>query len=99
VADNPIIALNHVVAVAMADGAEAGRAWLSRLAADPRISDHPRIHAVSAHLLEMAGDHDAARAAYAEAARRSPSIPQQRYLNGRAARLVRNAEEASDPAR
>jgi hypothetical protein len=47
---------------------------------------------VSAHLLEMAGDVEAARAAYAEAARRSTSIPQQRYLHRRAARLARNAE-------
>lgn len=58
------------------------------MAADPRITENPRFHAVSAHLLEMAGESDAARVAYAEAARRSTSIPQQRYLNRRAARLA-----------
>ena len=94
VSDNPMVALNHVVAVAMAEGADAGRARLTEVAADPRITANPRFHAVSAHLLEMAGDVEAARAAYAEAARRSTSIPQQRYLHGRAARLARNAEAA-----
>ena len=98
VSDNPMVALNHVVAVAMAEGADAGRARLTEVAADPRITANPRFHAVSAHLLEMAGDVEAARAAYAEAARRSTSIPQQRYLHGRAARLARNAEAAPRPA-
>ena len=87
VSDNPVVALNHVVAVAMAEGHAAGRSRLAVLAADPRLAEHPRFHAVSAHLLEMAGEVDAARTAYAEAARRSTSIPQQRYLNTRAARL------------
>jgi len=86
--DNPVVALNHVVAVAMADGPAAGRTRMAVLAADPRIAEHPRFHAVAAHLLEMAGEKDAARTAYAEAARRSTSIPQQRYLNARAARLT-----------
>ena len=85
--DNPVVALNHVVALAMAEGPAAGRARLAVLAADPRVAEHSRFHAVSAHLLEMAGEHGAARAAYAEAARRSTSLPQQRYLNARAARL------------
>jgi predicted RNA polymerase sigma factor len=93
------VALNHAVAVAMADGVEAGQARLAEIAADARIAAQPRFHAVRAHLLEMAGGHDAARVAYAEAARRSPSIPQQRYLNGRAARLARNAEATTQPGR
>ena len=88
VSDNPVVALNHAVAVAMADGPAAGRACLDELAADPRIGEHPRFYAVLAHLLEMAGDRDAARVSYLDAARRSTSIPQQRYLHARAARLV-----------
>lgn len=88
VSDNPVVALNRVVAVAMADGPAAGRTQLAVLAADPRIAEHPRFHAVAAHLLQMSGETDAARTAYTEAARRSMSIPQQRYLNARAARLT-----------
>jgi hypothetical protein len=36
----------------------------------------------------MAGDHQAARAAYQAAAQRTMNLPQQRYLNARAARLA-----------
>jgi hypothetical protein len=43
---------------------------------------------VRAHLLELAGDLAAAREHYAAAADRAASLPMQRYLNGRAARLV-----------
>ncbi|HEU4425120.1 MAG TPA: RNA polymerase sigma factor, partial [Pilimelia sp.] len=39
------------------------------------------------HLLDLAGDHDAARAHYQLAARRTLSLPEQRYLESRAARL------------
>jgi hypothetical protein len=42
---------------------------------------------VRAHLLEMTGDAGAARDAYRAAARRASNLPQQRYLNRRAARL------------
>jgi predicted RNA polymerase sigma factor len=42
---------------------------------------------VRAHLLELTGDREAARAAYRTAADAAPTLPQQRYLNARAARL------------
>jgi predicted RNA polymerase sigma factor len=45
------------------------------------------LEAVRAHLLELAGDVDAARAAYRRAARMTASLPEQRYLALRAARL------------
>ena len=51
----------------------------------PQITGCP---AVSAHLLEMAGDRPAAREAYLTAARRASNLPQQRYLNAQAARLA-----------
>ncbi|MEU5940170.1 hypothetical protein ABZ807_13445 [Micromonospora sp. NPDC047548] len=86
--DNPVVALNHAVAVSMARGAPAGLDLLAALAADPRIAGDPRLPAARAHLLERTGDVDAARAAYEEAARRSMNLPQQRYLYARAARLA-----------
>jgi RNA polymerase sigma factor (sigma-70 family) len=82
--DNPMTALNHVVAVAMARGAQAGLALLDKLADDDRIADHHRLHAVKAHLLEMSGDKDLARASYRAAASRTSSLPLQRYLNAKA---------------
>jgi predicted RNA polymerase sigma factor len=45
---------------------------------------------VRAHLLEMAGNVEAARASYRDAARRTTSLPEQRYLDERAARLTRS---------
>ncbi|MEU4539694.1 DUF6596 domain-containing protein [Streptosporangium sp. NPDC023825] len=88
ISDNPMVALNHAVAVAMARGPHAGLGLLDPLAADGRIAGDHRLHAVRAHLLEMAGDHVAARDHYREAARRATSLPQQRYLHARAARLA-----------
>ncbi|MEV0597300.1 RNA polymerase sigma factor [Nonomuraea cavernae] len=85
--DNPVVRLNHAVAVAMVRGPRAGLDLLDALAGDARISGHHRLASVRAHLLEMAGDVDAAVAGYREAARLTTSLPEQRYLEGRAARL------------
>ncbi|MFY1675302.1 RNA polymerase sigma factor [Plantactinospora sp. WMMB334] len=87
IATNPVVALNHAVAVAMARGPRAGLELLDRLADDGRIAGDHRMYAVRAHLLERAGETAAARAAYETAARRATGLAQQRYLNGRAARL------------
>ena len=84
---NPVTALNYAVAVAMTRGPRAGLDLLAGLAADQRIVAGHRFHAVRAHLLEMAGDHTAARDSYLEAARRAGSLPHQRYLNAQATRL------------
>jgi predicted RNA polymerase sigma factor len=86
--DNPVIALNHAVAVAMATGPHAGLRLLEELQADERMAADHRFHAVRGHLLELAGDHRAARDCYLAAARRAANVPQQRYLRARAARLA-----------
>ncbi len=85
---NPMVTLNRAVAVAMVHGPRAGLTLLDDLATDERIADHHRVNAVRAHLLEMAGEQDAARASYLLAARRTTSQPERRYLLGRAARLA-----------
>ena len=87
ISNNPIVALNHAVAVAMADGPAAGLQRLATLAADKQLADDHRLYAVRAHLLQMTGDMAAAREAYRAAARRATNLPQQRYLNRRAAML------------
>jgi RNA polymerase sigma factor (sigma-70 family) len=87
IAPNPMAALNHAVAVAMVEGPRAGLDLLVPLAEDDRMADHHRLHAVRAHLLEQAGDEASARASYREAARRTTSLAEQRYLEARAARL------------
>jgi predicted RNA polymerase sigma factor len=88
ISDNPVVALNHAVAVTMVRGAHAGLALLEKLEADERIAEDHRLHAVRAHLLEMAGDRVAARDSFEAAARRATSFPLQRYLHARAARLA-----------
>src|SRR5579859_5510451 len=86
--DNPVVALNHAAAAAMALGPCAGLDLLSRLEADQRLAGGHRLLTARAHMLEMAGDRQAARECYLRAADRTASIPQQRYLNARAARLA-----------
>ncbi|RSN32130.1 RNA polymerase subunit sigma-24 [Amycolatopsis sp. WAC 01416] len=83
--DNPVVALNHAVAVGMARGPREGLAALEKLG--DRISGDHRFHAARAHLLEMAGETAAAVESYVDAARRATSLPRQRYLHSRAARL------------
>ena len=75
----------------------------TRSAADPRLRGHYRLDAVRAHLLEMAGDRDAAVADYLAAARRhrEPSRAQLPDRAGRAARadapLVRRSPSPPPP--
>jgi RNA polymerase sigma factor (sigma-70 family) len=85
---NPMVTLNHAVAVAMLRGPQAGLELLEPLDGDDRIAGHHRLDAVRGHLLEMAGDAAAARSSYRLAARRTTSLPERRYLEGRAARLT-----------
>jgi RNA polymerase sigma factor (sigma-70 family) len=88
ISPNPMITLNHAVAVAMVHGPQAGLDLLATLDNNDRVANHHRLDAVRAHLLEMAGDRAAARARYRAAARRTTSLPERRYLEARAARLT-----------
>jgi predicted RNA polymerase sigma factor len=85
--DNPVVALNHAVAVAMSSGPQAGLALLDNLCADDRVNDDHRYHAVRGHLLEMTGDPQGAASCYERAAERTTNFQQKRHLQGRAARL------------
>ncbi|HME10304.1 MAG TPA: DUF6596 domain-containing protein, partial [Bryobacteraceae bacterium] len=85
--DNPMVVLNHAIAVAMVHGPAAGLELLNGLDADGRLAGHHRLDAVRAHLLEMAGDSQAAVAHYRIAAGRTTSLPERNYLMTQAARL------------
>jgi predicted RNA polymerase sigma factor len=88
VAPSPVVALNRAVALAMVSGPAAGLALLDTLdVAGGVLAGHHRLHAVRAHLYEMAGDVDSALTRYREAAALTTSIPEQRYLVERAAQL------------
>ena len=92
---NPMVTLNLAVAVAMVEGPRAGLALSDELVDDPRLRRHHRLVAVRAHLLEQAGDHEEARAAYRAAAALTASGPEQRYLEERAARVGGEAPRTS----
>jgi RNA polymerase sigma factor (sigma-70 family) len=87
VSPGPVVTLNRAVAVAMVDGPRAGLAVLGTLDADDRMAHTHRLEAVRGHLLELAGEPGAARESYRRAARMTASVPEQRYLAMRAARL------------
>jgi predicted RNA polymerase sigma factor len=85
--DNPMVALNHAIAAAMVHGPSKGLELLKELDSDARLAGHHRLVAVRAHLLEMAGDYQAAITDYRIAAQRTTSTPEQNYLLTQAARL------------
>jgi RNA polymerase sigma factor (sigma-70 family) len=89
VAPGPMVGLNRAVAKAMAEGPEAGLVLLEEL--EPKLEGHHRVHAVRAHLLELSGDGPGAHAEYERAAELTASLPEQRYLTRRAARLAGGA--------
>jgi RNA polymerase sigma factor (sigma-70 family) len=82
---SPILTLNHAVAVAMVSGPAPGLRMLEPLLSDTQLRHNHRLPAVAGHLLELDGRAEQARSAYATAARLATSIPEQRYLNARAA--------------
>ncbi|MGH7272486.1 MAG: RNA polymerase sigma factor, partial [Polyangiaceae bacterium] len=85
--DNPMVAINHAVAVAMAQGPARGLALLEKLDRDRRIKDHFRLDAVRGHLLERSGQLTAALPYYEAAAEKTASIPERNYLLLKIARL------------
>jgi RNA polymerase sigma factor (sigma-70 family) len=85
--DNPMVALNHAVAIAMVQSPAAGLALLEPLEKDERMRGTHRLDAVRGHLLERANDFEAATASYLAAAEKTSSLPERNYLMMRAARL------------
>ena len=86
--DNPMVGLNHAVAVAMVHGASRGLELLNALEGDGRLAGHYRLDAVRAHLLELAGECEEAIKRYRAAAGKTASLPERNYLVGQAARLT-----------
>jgi RNA polymerase sigma-70 factor (ECF subfamily) len=81
----PVVELNRAVAVAMADGPEAGLALLQAL--DGRLPGYHLLPAARADLLRRAGRPAAAAEAYREALALARNDPEQRFLARRLAEL------------
>lgn len=83
---NPMVRLNRAVAAAMVSGPDAGLALLDGL--NDRLGDHHRLHSVRGHLLEQAGDREAAIAEFRAAAARTANLREKHYLTSKAADLA-----------
>ena len=92
---NPMVTLNRAVATAMVDGAEAGLVIVDGLRG--RLADHHRLHAVRAHLLELAGDAATAADEFSAAAARTGNLRERHYLATQAARLAAESRGAAPP--
>jgi predicted RNA polymerase sigma factor len=91
---NPVVLMNHAIAAAMVHGPAAGLKILEALGTDARLNSQHRLDAVRAHLLEKAGETEAAITHYELAANRATSIPERNYLIMQAARLRETIESA-----
>jgi predicted RNA polymerase sigma factor len=99
-AANPVVTLNRAVATAMVHGPAAGLLLLDGLDANGGpLAGHYRLHAVRAHLHEMAGDVEAALAHYRAAAAGTTSLPERRQLTSKAARLRQADRGPRSPVR
>jgi len=85
VTGNPIVRLNRAVAVAMAEGPDAGLALLADL--DAPLGQHHRLLSVRAHLHEMAGERELAIDGFRRAAAGTANTRERNYLLIQAARL------------
>jgi RNA polymerase sigma factor (sigma-70 family) len=94
--DNPMVRLNHAIAVAMVQGPSKGLELLDALKKDARVAEHHRLDATRAHLLELAGDHENAIKFYREAASKTANLPERNYLLTQAARLSSEPQSTND---
>jgi len=85
---NPMTTLNRAVATAMVRGPEAGLALVATLESDGRMARNHRLLATRAHLRQLAGDLAGAASDYRQAALQTASLPERRYLTGRAGALA-----------
>jgi RNA polymerase sigma factor (sigma-70 family) len=84
ISPGPMVTLSRAVAVARVQGPLAGLAVLGDLDGDERMAGSHRVEAVRAHLLERAGFHEEARAAFRRAAKLTASRPERQYLEAKA---------------
>ncbi len=91
-APSPVVELNRAVAIAMADGFEAGLARLDALAGDERLATYPYFQSARADLLRRLGRRAAAAAAYRAALALTSNDVERAFL-------MRRLAEVEDAAR
>jgi RNA polymerase sigma-70 factor (ECF subfamily) len=80
---NPLVKLNHAVAVGMATGPEDGLALVGRLEASGELRDYHLLHATRADFLRRLGRNSEAADAYREALTLARTEAERRYLTKR----------------
>jgi RNA polymerase sigma-70 factor (ECF subfamily) len=80
---SPVVALNHAVAVAMADGLDRGLRLLAQLEATGELSGFHLLPAAKADILRRLGRREDAAAAYRQALGLVRQEPERRYLERR----------------
>lgn len=79
----PVVRLNRAIALGMRDGPRAGLDALAAVDEDIRLQDYHLLHATRGHFFAAAGDHAAARRAFARALECPLSEPERRFLVAR----------------
>jgi RNA polymerase sigma-70 factor, ECF subfamily len=77
---SPVVELNRGVALAMADGPEAGLDAIDRIEG---LDGYLHLHTARAELLRRLGRADESRAAYERALELGPNEPERRFIEGR----------------
>jgi len=91
---SPVVAVNHAVAVAEADGPAAGLALLDTVEG---LDRYHLLHAARAHLLRRLDRLDEARAAYRRALGLATNQAERRFLTARIDDLDRRGRPAAGP--
>ena len=85
----PVVALNRAVAVAMAQGPEAGLELVDDLEASGQLASYHLLYATRADLLRRLGRNADAAGAYRQAIDRAGSDTERRYLERRLGEVAR----------
>jgi RNA polymerase sigma-70 factor (ECF subfamily) len=80
IAPSPVVMLNHVVALAMMRGADAGLQELSRLQDYPSLQKYHLLYATMGELLERSGRQHSAAQSYQEALKFTTNEVERRFL-------------------
>jgi RNA polymerase sigma-70 factor (ECF subfamily) len=96
---NPVVKLNHAVAVGMADGPASGLTRLDRLAASGELGEYHLLHAARADFLRRLGRNLAAADAYRTSLDLARTDAERRYLSKRLQEVSANPRPGeADPS-
>ena len=94
---SPVVALNRAVALAMAEGPEAGLAAIGNLEREGHLTGYRYLPAAKADLLRQLGRRAEAAQAYQEALELTSNETERDFLAGRLAEVIRPAGDSGGP--